>query len=213
MDRRKLNSKYYLVVEDISFASTAIGDATNGRSATTAWAAQDEVTYKGTLAEILIFAMMAFDINGTQVLEKYRIVDERSYKGVKNLAEGDVPTIIDLDVLGAENIIVTDDITFLTNLTDNFRESENEAKHVVLEKKDASGTSYYQATIKELLAYLFKWEDGGTAQLYTLLNVGLLDVSSGVNMGVSYPNLSDSTLGPVEFATGRVTLASQILGA
>ena len=56
MDRRKLNSKYYLVVEDISFASTAIGDATNGRSATTAWAAQDEVTFKGTLAEILIFA-------------------------------------------------------------------------------------------------------------------------------------------------------------
>jgi len=75
INKRKLESVYYMIVQDITFASDAIGAATpTGRAATSTWAQDDEVIFKGKLKHILTFGLMAFDVASVAVNEKFSLI-------------------------------------------------------------------------------------------------------------------------------------------
>jgi hypothetical protein len=212
-NKRQLENVYYLTVQDITFASTAIGDPTNGRSAATAWSQDDTVVFKGKLKHILTFALMAFDVASVAVNELFEIVPEREFLNVQNLSAADIVEVIDLDPTQGEGIVVDDDMTFLTNITNNFRLGPNDMKNVVVEEKAApANKALYKSSVINAIAYAFQVHQTGNAVTYTLFDFALMDVAAGVTKGVEYVDI-DGSLGPVELDKAHSSLASLVLSA
>lgn len=208
MDRRKLQSKFYLMVDHISFASTAIGAATNGRTAATAWTKDTNVVFVGELRHILIFALMAFDVAAVAVLEQFRLVSERKFQNL--LAANDL-TIINLDPTEGEGIVVDEDVLFLENLTNNYRREWDLVSGLIVEA-DAAGTKeYFSGSTLATLAYGLQFKTGGTAPIYAATNFGFFDIS-GAGNGLSVVDLLGPS-GPVELDKAHVTLGNLILSA
>ncbi|MBE7474303.1 MAG: hypothetical protein HS114_34670 [Anaerolineales bacterium] len=208
MDRRKLQSKFYLMVDHISFASTAIGAATNGRTAATAWAKDANVVFVGELRHILIFALMAFDIAAVAVNEQFRLVSERKFQNL--LAANDL-SIIDLDPTAGEGIVVDEDVLFLENLTNNYRREWDLVSGLIVED-DALGTKeYFSGSTLATLAYGLQYKTGGTVPIYAATNFGFFDIS-GAGNGLSVVDLLGPS-GPVELDKAHVTLGNLVLSA
>lgn len=213
MDKKKLERDFYLVVENITFASTEIGDTVSGRSAATAWAKDDEVVFKGKLKHILAFALMAFDVASVAVNETFTIVNAREYTDVQNLGVSDIVAVVDLDPTAGEGVITDDDMSFLANLTNNFRLGWDAAKNIITQEKAApANKALYRGTVLQALAFAYQWKDGGAAPVYTLYDFALMDSGSMLNQGVVYPAI-DGVDGPVELDKAHVTLANLVLGA
>ena len=211
IDRKKLDRLFYLTVENISFASTAIGHATAGRTAATDWAANDEVVFKGKLKEILSFALMAFSVNQTAIVETFDIVDAAKYVDVPNLTTSDIVTAISLSPEDNEGIVLANDLTFMQNLTNNWRLGWTETRNIRLEEKaDPTDKLLYRGSVLEALAYALQYPDAGTAPVYTLYNIALSEV--GLNKGVAWEAITGAN-GPVELEPAHITLANMILGA
>ena len=103
MDKRKLEQVYYMTVENITFASDAIGAAMGtGRSATTTWAQDGEVVFKGKLKHLLVFALMAFDVASVAIHETFSIVPEREFVNVPNLGARGIVDVVSLDPLDGD---------------------------------------------------------------------------------------------------------------
>lgn len=207
MDRRKLLTKYYLMVDQISFASTAIGAAANGRTAVTTWAQDANVVFKGDLRHILIFALMAFDVASVAVNEQFRLVPEQKFQ---NLAPDQDITVIDLDPTEAEGIVIDDDVTFLENLTNIYRRDWDEVSGLIVE--DGLGVkTFYSGSTLAALAYGLQYAAAGVAPLYAATNFSFFDRAAAGN-GVTIADLL-GTSGPVELEKGHITLGHIILGA
>jgi hypothetical protein len=207
-DRRKLSSKFYLMVDRISFASTAIGAATNGRSAATAWAKDTNVVFVGELRHILIFALMAFDVAAVAVNEQFRLVSERKFQ---NLLPTNDLTIINLDPTEGEGIVVDEDVLFLENLTNNYRREWDTVSGLIVED-DAAGTKeYFTGSTLTTLAYGLQYADAATAPVYSMANFGFFDASA-IGNGLSVVDLLGPS-GPVELDKAHVTLGNLVLSA
>ena len=210
MDRRLLESNYYLTVQDITFASDEIGDPANGRTAETAWAQTDTVVFKGKLKHILTFALMAFDVAGVAILEKFELTPARKFLNVPNLTGADLVAVIDLDPVAGEGIVTDEDMTFLANLTNQFRLNWTDEKNIALEIKSSGVVSLYRGSVLEALAYALQVHDSLNAVVYTLYDIALLDVGSGVSKGVTFIDIAGAS-GPVELSKAHVTLGNLIL--
>jgi hypothetical protein len=208
MDRRKLLSKFYLMVDHISFASTAIGDAVNGRAAATAWAKDANLVFVGELRHILIFALMAFDVSSVAVLEQFRLVSERKFQNLK--ATNDI-AVIDLDPTAGEGVVVDEDVLFLENLTNNYRREWDAVSGLIVEDEATGAKEYYSGSLLAALAYGLQYKSGGTAPVYTDTNFGLFE-QSAAGVGLSVIDLLSAS-GPVELEKGHVTLGNIVLGA
>lgn len=208
MDRRKLQSKFYLMVDHISFASTEIGATLNGRTAATAWAKDTNVVFVGELRHILIFALMAFDVAAVAVLEQFRLVSERKFQNL--LATNDL-TIIDLDPTAGEGIVEDEDVLFLENLTNNYRREWDTISGLIVED-DALGTKeFFSGSTLAALAYGLQFAAAGTAPLYVATNFGFFDIA-GAGNGLSVVDLLGPS-GPVELDKAHVTMGNLILSA
>jgi hypothetical protein len=207
MDRRKLQSKFYLMVDHISFASTAIGAATNGRTAATAWAQDANVVFVGELRHILTFALMAFDVASVAVNEQFRLVSERKFQ---NLAATNDVSIISLDPTEGEGIVTDADVLFLENLTNSYRREWDTVSGLIVEA-DAGGKEYFTASTLATLAYGLQFKAGGTAPIYAATNFGFFDHSAAGN-GLSVVDLLGPS-GPVELDKAHVTLGNIVLSA
>jgi hypothetical protein len=210
-NRRQLEKVHVLLVNDISFASDAIGAASGvGRAAETDWIATDNVVFKGPLKDILIFALMAFSGSSVSVAENFEIVPIEKWVDVPNLTSTDIVTAISLDPADGEGIVLANDVTFLTNLTNNFRLAPSTVKRVIVEEKaDASNKILYQGSVLEALAYALQYQDQGTAPIYTLFEVALMD-AGGMNVGVIYDPISGAN-GPVEYEPYLLKIANAVL--
>ncbi|MBE7473153.1 MAG: hypothetical protein DPW09_39070 [Anaerolineae bacterium] len=208
MDRRKLQSKFYLMVDHISFASTAIGAATNGRTAATAWAKDANVVFVGELRHILIFALMAFDVAAVAVNEQFRLVSERKFQNL--LANNDL-SIISLDPTEGEGIVVDEDVLFLENLTNQYRREWDLVSGLIVEDDTAGTKEYFSGSTLATLAYGLQYKAGGTAPIYAATNFGFFDISGSGN-GLSVVDLLGPS-GPVELDKAHVTLGNLVLSA
>ncbi len=208
MDRRKLMSKFYLMVDRISFASTAIGAATNGRTSTTAWAADSNVVFVGELRHILVFALMAFDVAAVAVNEQFRLVSEQKFQNLK--PTNDV-TIINLDPTEGEGIVVDEDLIFLENLTNNYRREWEVVSGIIVEDDVTKAKEYFSGSTLAALAYGLQYKTGGTAPIYAATNFGFFD-QSAAGVGLSVVDLLGTT-GPVELDKAHITLGNIILSA
>jgi hypothetical protein len=213
MDRRKLFKEFYLVIENITFASDAIGAAAGtGRTADTAWAANAEVIFKGQLRHILTFGLMAFSVNDVAIVEDYSIVPDADFLNVMNLGALDLVDIISLDPADGEGIVVADDLTFLQNLTNNYRANWSDTKAVIRqEKADATNKAFFRGTVLETLAYAYQFDQVDGAPVYTLYNLGLAEYGAQLNKGVTWPPITGAS-GPVELEPAHVTLGNILLG-
>jgi len=208
MNKRKLDTDYLLIVENISFASTEIGHATLGRTATTPWSAAAEVVFKGKLKHILIFAVMAFDVSTTSVNELFTLIPASDYTDVDNLTAADIVDVIDLDPTAGENIVLANDITFLENLTNNYRFGWDDAKNLILQEKAVvTNKPLFSGTPLQALCYAMQVS---TAVIYTLWEFALL--TPALNQGATYPTLTGAN-GPTELEVAHTTLAGLILNA
>lgn len=208
MDRRKLQSKFYLMVDHITFASTAIGAATNGRTATTAWAKDANVVFTGELRHILIFALMAFDVAAVAINEQFRLVSERKFQNL--LATNDVQ-VINLDPTEGEGIVEDEDVLFLENLTNNYRREWDTVSGLIVEDETAGTREYYSGSTLATLAYGLQYAAAGTAPIYAATNFGFFDVSA-VGNGLSVVDLLGPS-GPVELDKAHVSLGNLVLSA
>ncbi|GIK43792.1 MAG: hypothetical protein BroJett011_76250 [Chloroflexota bacterium] len=208
MDRRKLQSKFYLMVDHISFASTEIGALTNGRTAVTTWAKDTNVVFVGELRHILIFALMAFDVAAVAVLEQFRLVSERKFQNL--LATNDL-TIIDLNPTAGEGIVEDEDVLFLENLTNNYRREWDMLSGLIVEDDATGAKEYFSGSTLAALAYGLQYKAAGTAPLYVATNFGFFDIS-GAGNGLSVVDLLGPS-GPVELDKAHVTLGNLVLSA
>jgi hypothetical protein len=207
MDRRKLQSKFYLMVDQISFASTAIGLAVGGRAAATPWLKDDNVIFVGELRHILVFGLMAFDVASVAVNEQFRLVSERKFQ---NLAAANDIAIIDLDPTEGEGVVVDEDILFLENLTNNYRREWDQRAGLIFE--DTLGVKeYYYGTTLAALAYGLQYAAGGTDPIYVDTNFGFFDQSASGN-GLTVADLFGVS-GPIELEKAHITLGNLILNA
>jgi hypothetical protein len=208
MDRRKLLSKFYLMVDHITFPSTKIGAETNGRAANTVWAQDTNLVFVGELRHILIFALMAFDVASVAVLEQFRLVSERKFQNLK--ATQDI-TVIDLNPTAGEGIVEDADVLFLENLTNNYRRDWDIQSGIIVENEATGAKEYYSGSLLAALAYGLQFKQGGTAPVYTDTNFGLFEQSAAGN-GLSVIDLLGAS-GPVELEKAHTTLGNLVLGA
>ena len=208
MDRRKLQSKFYLMVDHISFASSEIGATLNGRTASTAWAKDTNVVFVGELRHILIFALMAFDVAAVAVLEQFRLVSERKFQNL--LATNDVK-IIDLDPTAGEGIVEDEDVLFLENLTNSYRREWDTVSGLIVEDDTTGAKEFFSGSTLAALAYGLQYKTGGTAPLYAATNFGFFDIS-GAGNGLSVVDILGPS-GPVELDKAHVTLGNLVLSA
>jgi hypothetical protein len=212
MDRRKLEQLYYLIVENISFASDEIGDPTNGRTSLTAWVQDAEVIFRGKLKHILVFALMAFDVAQVAVNELFTIVPEREFLNVENLGAVDIVDVISLDPADGQGIVLDNDLTFMAHLTNNFRFGWSDVKNIIIQQKAVpTNKSLYKGTVLESLAYAYQIHTTGNAVVYTLHDFALSDPAKQLNKGVQWLDINGSS-GPVELEKAHVTLGNMILG-
>jgi len=211
MDKRKLESVYYMTVKDITFASDAIGAASGtGRSATTTWDADQTVVFKGKLKHILNFAVMAFDVASVAINELFTLTPERDF--VNMPTPGDVG-VINLDPAEGEGIVVDADMTFLNDFTNGYRLGWDDRYNLVVEEKaDSTNLALYAASVLEGFIYAMQYHSTGDAPVYTLYDFAMSKAGTGYNKGVSYIDI-DGTQGPVEIEKAHVTLANAILNA
>jgi hypothetical protein len=208
MDRRKLLAKFYLMVDHITFASTAIGDAANGRAAATAWAENDNLVFVGELRHILIFALMAFDVASVAVNEQFRLVSERKFQ---NLKPGNDIGIINLDPTVGEGIVTDDDVLFLENLTNGYRREWDVVAGLIVEDEVAQAREYYTGSALAALAYALQYKSGETAPIYATTNFSFFE-QSAVGVGLSVIDLLGPG-GPVEVQKAHISLGNIILQA
>lgn len=206
MDRRKLASPYFLQVSDISFASTAIGHATAGRTAESTWAKGDNVIFSGQLQHILVFALLGFDVSGVSIGEKFQLVPARDFR---NLSPSQDITVISLDPAEDEGIVVDADVTFLDNLTGGYRRSWDEVQGIVIGVDGAATKEYWHGSLLTVLAYSLQYPAAGTAPIYTDHNFALFSKNGGMNFS-TIDLLSDSA-GPVELEKAHLRLGEFIL--
>lgn len=206
INRKQLQTNYILTVENITVASTGLA---GGRTAVTPWAANAEVMFKGQLQHILMFAIANFSVNGASIAETFHLVSAKSYQAVENLTSVDVPALIDLDPTEAEGIILAEDVTFLQNLSNNYRLDWNQASKINLQEKATPTTwLFYRATLLQL--FCFAMQDRAGDLVRSLYEIGVLP--TGTLVGVDYVDILSSS-GPVELEQGHVNLANVILGA
>jgi hypothetical protein len=208
MDRRKLLSKFYLMVDHISFPSTQIGDTANGRAAATTWAKDANQVFVGELRHILIFALTAFDVASVAVNEQFRLVSERKFQNLK--ADQNIG-IINLDPTAGEGIVTDEDVLFLENLTNNYRREWDTVSGLIVEDEVNGTKEYYSGSLLAALAIGLQFKNGGTAPVYSDTNFGLFEQSAAGN-GLSVIDLLGSS-GPVEVQKAHLTLGNLILGA
>lgn len=208
MDRRKLLSRFYLMVDHITFASTAIGAATNGRSAATAWAKDSNVVFVGELRHLLIFALMAFDCASVAVNEQFRLVSEQKFQNL--LPTNDI-SIINLDPTKGEGVVTDEDVLFLENLTKNYRREWDTQSGLIIEDDTAKTKEFYSGSTLAALAYGLQFKTGGTAPIYASANFGFFD-QSAAGIGLTVVDLLGPT-GPVELEKAHLTLGNLILNA
>ena len=208
MDRRKLLSKFYLVVDQISFPSTAIGALTGGRAAATPWAKDDNVVFVGELRHILIFGLLAFDVASVAINENFRLVGERKFQNLK--ATNDI-TIINLDPLEGEGVVLDEDVLFLENLTNNYRREWDAVTGLIIEADPGGTKEFFTGSTLAALAYGLQFAALGTAPIYANTNFGFFEQSGGSN-GLSIVDILGPS-GPIELDKAHVTLANLILSA
>lgn len=215
MDKRKLLSNYYLMVNDITFASDAIGAAApDGRSAATTWAAQANVVFKGQLRHLLIFALMAFDINPNSLTspEKFTIVPERKFQNVGVPSPGGVE-VIDLDpTTSTEGIVLAADVTFLEQITNSYRQPWDESVGIVAEDHAVPATkAYYYGSRLGVLAYGLQYS-ATPALVYTEQDFAFFDRGVMSSYGVVIDDLLGAN-GPAELSRAHISLGNLVLGA
>lgn len=208
MDRRKLMSKFYLMVDHISFASTAIGAEADGRAAATAWLKDANVVFVGELRHILTFALMAFDVASVAVNEQFRLVSERKFQNLK--PENDI-AVIDLDPTAGEGIVTDEDMLFLDNITNSFRREWDTVSGLIVEDEGTGAKEYYSGSTLAALAYGLQFAAGGTAPIYAATNFGFFD-RSAAGIGLSVIDLLGPS-GPVEIDKAHLSLANIVLSA
>lgn len=212
MDKRKLEQEFYLVIEGITFANDEVGDPVNGRTATSIWAQDAEVVFRGKLKHILLFGLLAFDVSSVAILEKFSLIPARDFLNIKNLGDTDIVDVVNLDPTVDEGIILDEDLTFLARLTDNFRLDWSAPRYIIVqEKATPTNRAFYKGTVLEALAYVMQVHSTGNAVVRTLYDFALLDPSSQVNKGITWVEISGSQ-GPVELAKAHVSLGNLILG-
>ena len=212
-NKRQLENVFYMTVQGITFPSTQIGAAVGGRSAASAWLKDDTVVFRGRLKHILAFALMAFDVQSVAINELFELVPEREFLNVKNLTEQGVVAVIDLDPAQGEGIVLDDDMTFLTNITNNFRLGPTDVKNIIVEEKaDPTNRALYRGSLINAIAYAFQVSETGGAVMYSLYDFALMNVGAGVSRGVDYVEI-DGQLGPVELEKAHAQLANLILSA
>jgi len=211
INRRLLDTVHYLTVEDISFASDKIGHGTYGRTSLASWLQADTLIFKGRLRDILIFALMAFDVADAAIYEKFELVSARKFLNVQNLGATDIVGLIDLDPTAGQNIVLPNDITFLENLTDQYRADWTTTKNMVFERKTAPAErTLYKGTVLQALCYALQFHSTLGAPVYTLFDIALMEASSGVSKGVEFVDMGGSS-GPVEYEAALLTLANLLL--
>lgn len=210
-NRRNLEQLYYMTVQNILFASDAIGAASGtGRSAdSAAWIATDEVVFSGKLKHHLIFAVMAFQGSTVSISETFDIVPAREFLNVQNLTPTDIVDVVSLDPDDGEGIVTADDVTFLANFTNNFRLSPTTEKVMIMSAKADQTKTIYQGSVLEHLCYLLQFDSVGDAPVYTLQDVALKDVP-GSKIGTIYDDIASNN-GPTEFEQYLVSIANYIL--
>jgi hypothetical protein len=208
MDRRKLLSSFYLMVDQISFASTEIGAAVNGRTAVTAWAKDDNVVFVGELRHILIFALLAFDVAAVAVNEQFRLVSERKFQNLR--ATNDI-SIINLDPTEGEGIVVDEDVLFLENLTHTYRREWDTQSGLIVEADPGGNKEYCIGTTLAALAYGLQFATAGTGPIYVTTNFGFFDHAAAGN-GLNVVDLLGPA-GPVELDKAHLTLGNIVLSA
>lgn len=214
MNRRKLLSNHMLMIDGITFASTAIGHATGGRSAETAWAEGANVIFKGQLRHILIFGLMAFDVNPASLTspERFTVIPESKFYNVGSPSPAGVEIInIDPDT-STEGIVLPADVSFLELVTRNYRDSWDETIGVIAEDHNVPTTKeFYYATRLAVLAYGLQYSDT-PAPVYTEQDFAFFDRDTIGNYGVAVNDLLGAS-GPVEIAKAHVSIGNLILGA
>lgn len=208
MDRRKLHAKYYLIVDQISFASTEIGALVAGRVAATPWAKNDNVVFVGELRHILLFSLMAFDVAAVAINEQFRLVGDRKFH---NMAADNDVAIIALDPTLGEGIVLDEDVLFLENLTDNYKAEWDARSGLIVEAALAGTKEFYVGSVLAVLAYAMQMAPSGTGLIYTETNFGFYD-QSAAGLGLSAVDLLGPQ-GPIEIEKAHITLGSIVLGA
>lgn len=211
MDKRKLLSNYYMIVRNITFASDAIGFAApDGRSADTAWDEGDIVIFRGQLRHLLIFGLMAFDINPASLTspEDFSVIPESKYVDSANPAG---VRVIDLNpATSAEGIVLLEDVTFLEEITGKYRHSWDDSVGIVVESKsDPTDKTLYHGTRLAALAYGLQYQDSEEpAVLYSSLDFAFFDRSNVSGLD----NIHGSN-GPIELSKAHLSIGHLILGS
>lgn len=208
MDRRKLMSKYYLMVDRITFPSTQIGALTNGRTAATAWAKDQNLVFEGELRHILIFALMAFDMASVAIGEQFRVVAQQKFQ---NLQPTNDIGVISLDPTEGEGIVTDNDVLFLENLTNNYRREWDTVSGLIVEDDTTKAKEFFSGSTLAALAYGLQYKAGGSAPIYATTNFGFFD-GSAAGAGLAVTDLLGPN-GPVELEKAHLTLGNLILGA
>ncbi len=208
MDRRKLMSKFYLMVDRITFPSTAIGDATGGRSATTPWDVDTNVVFWGDLRHILIFALMSFDVASVAVNEQFRLVSEHKFQ---NLKPANDISIIDLDPVAGEGIVTDDDVLFMENLTKQYRREWDAMSGLIVEDDITKTKEYFSGSTLAALAYGMQFKTALSTPVYEGANFGFFE-QSAAGLGLTVVDMMGPS-GPVELEKAHLTLGNLVLSA
>lgn len=214
INKRQLETPYVLTVQEITFASDAIGKTgAGGRTSTVAWAQNDTVIFTGKLKHILLFGIIAFDVSQVAILEKFTLTPATQFANIQNLAAQNIVQVVSLDPANGAGIVLDNDVTFLERITNNYRFNWSDRKRFALElKSDAGNIQLYAASVLEMLCYMLQNHATLNDLIYTLYDLAIIDESAGTNIGVTYTELT-STAGPVEIEKAHVTLANTVLGA
>lgn len=204
IDRRKLKLPYKMIIEGATFPSDALAGGT--RESETAWVADDNIVVEGTLEQLLVFALMNFDVQSVQIAEKFDIVSARRFR---NLSAAQNISVVSVDPTVDPGPVTAADLTFVANLTNNYRYDWNQQVTLVVETA-AGEKTFYKGSVLAALCYALQY-DGTAAPIYVNSNFALYD--GGVPMGVTVLNLHDANQAPVQLHAAHIKLAQRILDA
>ena len=210
-----LTQQYQLAIEDITFASTEIGHATAGRSATTVWSATDDVIFRGELKSVLIFALMAFDLDGLNVLEKFTLIPTKEIVDVSNLTISDIPGVVELDPVGLEGIVTAEDVTFLDNLITGQGKWNAVFDFILQDKATGLVNQQYYGEVLQILCAFLRFDEvtpGSEVPLYTLENISMSSRRS-TKVGTTWNAIDDPILGMATYIAAARAMAIRILQA
>ncbi len=203
MDRRKLKSIYYLMVEGIQFAVPTRASGVTWTTTT------DNVVLKGTLEQILIFALQNFTVQSVAVLEEFAIIDERSFK---NMPATDDVTVLDLDPGSGNDLVVDEEVQIVSKITGQYRDDWVTQSGAVFEAVTGGARSYYKGQLLAILAYLLQYDGDNTDYVYNLFKWALFDHSKAFVAGADFLDIL-GTQGPTLVEQAHTKLGNMILNA